>query len=492
MVRMAALARLGAGLGALGALSAVASDAQAPPAASGEVAISIRGESDQLIGHQNERTAATAGGSETVRQVETAFTVSGHGPTRYSETLQIKVDEQGAPQSWQWRRSIDDRVLTVDLERAGALFKGVAVGGGERHAVSAAIPALPIGDPDALAPLMSEPAAPRSWSIAEFDPVALQFRPVQLALAKRTGADHAADHAYVLTLSRAGRLQSVRWLVYEQGRLVEARQPLLGSARSYRRDDGPLTKEDVLSRGRVVAHEQYRPNVHMTQRAALGQIRYDFGAPADVAVVLPETGEQRVRREGDGWQVDICRDCGPALPPTETDRRQWTRPSQWIQSDDAGFREKAAQARRGAKTDEAVMDRLAVAARVRLPRIDFDGYVSARTAWRRRAGDCTEDALVLTALGRAAGIPARVVHGLVFSPGRYHGASNAFMPHSWVIAFVDGRWKSFDISLNGFDATHIALSLGDGEPEAMVEANQIAALLDWRAIAEVRKRPVDP
>ncbi len=487
VVAKAAMVRIGV-LAGFSLLGAVASDAQAPPATGGEVTIAIRGESDQLIGHQNERTTATAGGSESVRQVESAFTVSGHGPTQFSETLHIKLDEQGAPQRWQWRRSIDDRVLTVDLERTGGLFKGAAVGGGERHAVSAPVPALPIGDPEALAPLMNEPAAARSWSIAEFDPVALQFRPVALALAKRTGT----DHAYVLTLSRGGRLQSVRWLSYVQGLLVEARQPLLGSARSYRRDDGPLTKEDVLSRGRVVAHEQYRPNVHMTQRAALGQIRYDFGAPTDVAIVLPETGEQRVRREGDAWQVDICRDCGPALLPTEAERAQWTRPSQWIQSADAGFREKAARARRGAKTDEAVMERLAVAARARLPRIDFDGYVSARTAWRRRAGDCTEDALVLAALGRAAGIPVRVVHGLVFSPGRYHGASNAFMPHSWVIAFVDGRWKSFDISLNGFDATHIALSLGDGEPEAMVEANQVAALLDWRAIAEVRKRPVDP
>lgn len=487
VVAKAAMVRIGV-LAGFGLLGAVASDAQAQAPAGGEVAIAIRGENDQLIGHQNERATATAGGSESVRQVESAFTVSGHGPTQFSETLHIKLDEKGAPQRWQWRRSIDDRVLTVDLERAGGVFRGAAVGGGERHAVSAAIPALPIGDPDALAPLMSEPIAPRSWSIAEFDPVALQFRPVALALAKRTDA----DHAYVLTLSRGGRLQSVRWLSYAQGRLVEARQPLLGSARSYRLDDSPLTKEDVLSRGRVVAHEQYRPNVHMTQRAALGQIRYDFGAPAEVAIVLPETGEQRVRREGDVWQVDICRDCGPALLPTEAERAQWTRPSQWIQSADAGFREKAARARRGAKTDEAVMVRLAVAARARLPRIDFDGYVSARTAWRRRAGDCTEDALVLAALGRAAGIPVRVVHGLVFSPGRYHGASNAFMPHSWVIAFVDGRWKSFDISLNGFDATHIALSLGDGEPEAMVEANQVAALLDWRAIAEVRKRPVDP
>lgn len=479
MLRFAALA---------GLLLSGAVTAGGQAAASGEVVIAISGESDQLIGRQTERTVVTAGGSESVRQLETAYTVSGHGPTELSDTLRIAVDADGRPQRWLWRRSVNGRILTVDLERAGAALKGQAVNEGERHAVSAVLPTLPIGDPDALAPFLTEPSAPRSWSIAEFDPVSLQFRPVQLALVKHSGT----DHAWVLTLSRGGRLQSVRWLDYADGTLAGARQPLLGSRRSWRRDEGPLTKADMLSRGRVVAHEQYRPNIHMTQRAALGQMRYVFGLPADVLVTLPETGEQRVKPDGDGWQVDICQDCGRASAPAAVDLERWRRPSQWVQSDDAAFREKAAQARRGAKSDDAVMARLAIVARARLPRIDFDGYVSARTAWRRRAGDCTEDALLLAALGRAADIPVRVVHGLVFSPGRYHGASNAFMPHSWVIAFVDGRWKSYDISLNGFDATHIALSLGDGEPEAMVEANQIAALLDWRAISEVRKRPVDP
>lgn len=473
-----------AGLGVLG----TAAIGQVPASPDSEVAIAVLGESGQRIGRQTERTTLIEGGRETRRQSESAFTVSGHDPTQISETLRYSTDTAGVPQRWQWRRSIGDRVLTVDLERAGGLLKGEAVNDGERHMLRVAIPALPIGDPEALTPLMAEPGAARSWSIAEFDPMSLQFRPVELALAKRAGV----DHGYVLTLSRGGRLQSVRWLSYAEGRLVEARQPLLGSMRSWRRDEGPLTKADMLSRGRTVAHEQYRPGVRITHRAALGRIRYDFGAPAEVPVVLPETGEQRVRRAGDGWQVDICGDCGPALAPTDEERQRWTRPTLWVQSDDAAFRDKAAQARRLAKTDEAAMIRLGIVARARLPRVEFDAYVSARTAWQRHAGDCTEDALVLAALGRAAGIPVRVVHGLVFSPGRYHGASNAYMPHSWVIAFVDGRWKSFDISLDGFDATHIALSFGDGEPAGMVEANQIAALLDWRAIAEVRKRPDDP
>lgn len=471
----------------LGLMLCTAAPAAAQTTAT-DVRFALHGDSDQLIGQQSERTGATADGQEILRQGESAFTVSGHDATEIDELWRLALGADGAPQRWQWRRRVNGKLLSVELDRDGALLKGQVVNDGRRHPVVAAMPALPIGDPEALAPLLDEPAGPKSWSIAEFDPIALQFRAIEMRVAPRSGT----GHGYVLTSALGGRLQSVRWLTYKDGRLAEAQQPLLGSSRSWRRDDGPPTSEKLLSRGRTVAHEQHKPGVHITQRAAMAQIRYAFGGFADIPFAFPETGEQRVRRESDGWQVDICGDCGPLLAPTAEEIARWTRPTSWIQSDDAAFRDRAAQARRIGKTDEAVMIRLGAAARARLPRIEFEGYLSARTAWRRHAGDCTEDALVLAALGRAAGIPTRVVHGLVFSPGRYHGASNAYMPHSWVIAFVDGRWKSFDISLNGFDATHIALSVSDGEPEAMVEARQVAALLEWRAISEVRKRPDDP
>lgn len=471
----------------LGPMLCAATSAAAQGAAT-DVRFTLHGESGQLIGQQSERTGAAAGGQEILRQGESAFTVSGHDATEIDELWRLALDADGAPQRWQWRRRVNGKLLSVELDRDGALLKGQVVNDGRRHPVAAATPALPIGDPEALAPLLDEPAGAKSWSIAEFDPITLQFRAVEMRLAKRSGA----EHGYVLTSTLGGRLQSVRWLSYADGKLVEAKQPLLGSSRSWRRDDAPPTSERLLSRGRTVAHEQHKPGVHITQRAAMAQIRYAFGGLADIPVAIPETGEQRARREGDGWQVDICGDCGPLVAPSAEEIARWTRAMSWIQSDDAAFRDKAAQARRIGKTDETVMIRLGQVARARLPRIEFEGYLSARTAWRRHAGDCTEDALVLAALGRAAGIPVRVVHGLVFSPGRYHGASNAYMPHSWVIAFVDGRWKSFDISLNGFDATHIALSLSDGEPEAMVETRQVAALLEWRAISEVRKRQDDP
>ena len=97
--------------------------------------------------------------------------------------------------------------------------------------------------------------------------------------------------------------------------------------------------------------------------------------------------------------------------------------------------------------------------------------------------------MLLAALGRAAGIPTKVVNGLVYSRAYYHKISNAFMPHSWTLAYVDGRWQSFDLALEAFDSSHIALTVGDGDARSMAAASQIAGLLEWNNVTEVRSRP---
>jgi len=87
------------------------------------------------------------------------------------------------------------------------------------------------------------------------------------------------------------------------------------------------------------------------------------------------------------------------------------------------------------------------------------GYASALEVVRGREGDCTEHAVLAAALCRAVGLPARVTTGLAYLPAR-----NAFGPHAWVQVHIGGRWFSLDAALAGFDAGHIALGFGDGDP----------------------------
>jgi hypothetical protein len=90
------------------------------------------------------------------------------------------------------------------------------------------------------------------------------------------------------------------------------------------------------------------------------------------------------------------------------------------------------------------------------------GYASAGDAARLREGDCTEHALLLAALGRAAGIPSRVVHGLAYSDD--YGGRPSLVPHAWVASWTGERWQAFDAALPGDDQLRLAVHAADGDP----------------------------
>ncbi len=75
-------------------------------------------------------------------------------------------------------------------------------------------------------------------------------------------------------------------------------------------------------------------------------------------------------------------------------------------------------------------------------------------------GDCTEHALLFTALARAAGIPARQVHGLVYA--RYDDGVDGLYWHAWVEVRSGTEWIAVDPTFDQevADATHIVLGRG--------------------------------
>ena len=75
-------------------------------------------------------------------------------------------------------------------------------------------------------------------------------------------------------------------------------------------------------------------------------------------------------------------------------------------------------------------------------------------------GDCTEHSVLLIALARALGIPARGVHGLVYA--QYGDGQNALYWHAWVEVRSAGEWIAMDPTFGQpvADATHLALGAG--------------------------------
>lgn len=185
------------------------------------------------------------------------------------------------------------------------------------------------------------------------------------------------------------------------------------------------------------------------------------GAPLQFA----STDEQQTSARADGVELVIAPLQSGAKPgredkPTAADSSA----NDWLQSDAAEIRKLARDGAGDARTPGEKMRRLEQFVRGYIRTKDLSvGYASALEVARKPEGDCTEHAVLLAALGRALGIPTRVVDGLAYTD-RYAGMDHVFVPHAWAQAYVDGRWQSFDAALHGFDAGHIALSVGDGDP----------------------------
>jgi hypothetical protein len=197
------------------------------------------------------------------------------------------------------------------------------------------------------------------------------------------------------------------------------------------------------------------------------RLSLDGAGPAMPA--LPETGMQTLSRSTEQSVVlEVARQDHAALskatPATKIDRRamaEYLQPNIYIDSDDPVVSRMADQASADAKGPYQVADRLRehVSERIEDKNLNI-GFGSASEVARNLSGDCSEHAVLLAALGRAKGIPSRVVCGLVYVPW-FEGADNVFGFHMWTQFFIAGQWVDFDAAQRESDCnpTHIALSV---------------------------------
>jgi hypothetical protein len=433
--------------------------------------------------------------------------VAGAGGRELIETREMRLRELHAPTARIVSRSVvrqdaAGRIVFIgDYQRTGRswvrleariadgrarLSRETPVG---RHEETIALPANVRFDSGGGLLAAWDPAAAPRLEFANFNLGAMAVERIVLTPAPAAAGDPEGGIAVLRARYEGAELRGVARLALDRRRrIVATTQPMFGLAITTRITD----RATALRRHppyRLLHNVQMRAPFRIPDSALRGHMRYRFTFQSGLEFGVPQTGEQRVAAAGGAVTLDICATCGPGLatdPATLADARRATA---WLQSDDPRLRAIAAPIARmnvsGARKMELLLER----ARPFFQRVDFAGHYSALETIRRRAGDCTEAAVLLAALGRAAGIPTRVVNGLVYSRERYHGVANTFMPHSWTLAYVDGRWRSFDLALDLFDTTHIALVVGDGDARSVQAALQLGGLLRWDGMTEIRPRP---
>jgi Transglutaminase-like superfamily len=468
-------------------LAAAPAAAQAPDAA---IWYTIVAENGDTLGYASRATVARGDGREIVDESEIRLQ-EGLDPTRrIVERTVTRLDAAGRPVSISDYMQMGSAWTRVEARIGAAVAEVVRhAPGGERRPLRLALP--PGVRFDAGEGLLAtwDPATTPRLEFQNFNIGALVVERVTLEAAPGAAADAEGRIAVLRKRYEGAELRSVdRLLLDRERRLVEVTQPMFGTSIATRLAD----RETALRPHRpysLLRSAMMRSPFRMSDDAVRGHIRYRFAFKDGIEFALPQTGEQRVTARPGETIVDICPSCGPGLATDAASLADARRPTLWMQSDHPRLRAIAAPVARLAINDARKMEMLLERAQPYLLDIDFAGHFSALETLSRRSGDCTEAAVLLAALGRAAGIPTRVASGIVYSRQRYHGVSNVFMPHSWVLAYVDGRWKSFDLALETFDSTHVALTIGDGDTRSIMAASQLASLLRWEDVAEIRARP---
>ena len=212
---------------------------------------------------------------------------------------------------------------------------------------------------------------------------------------------------------------------------------------------------------------------------------------------LPATGSQVVARgERGDLRVTVSTKARQSSPLP--DRERYLRASSYLNITDPKIVQLAQQALKGVPDDlGARAEALRAFVHHYLVRKDLStGFATATEVAQSKSGDCTEHAVLLAALLRAAGIPSRAVSGLLYVE-EFAGAREVFGYHMWTQSWIDGVWVDLDaMTENAFDATHIALGLSTlNDDEGMVgssldSASTLAAL--EVEVVEIGEAQVDP
>lgn len=188
-------------------------------------------------------------------------------------------------------------------------------------------------------------------------------------------------------------------------------------------------------------------------------------------LMIPPTDNQSVRFKKDGSVVVTVKPVAPLVgvrfPYKGRDKTilEAMKPTRFLQSDRKEIVDLACRVVGSGKDATEAVKRIESFVGEYITEKDFSvGYASAAEVAASQQGDCSEHAVLVAAMCRAIGIPARVVTGLVYAK-EFAGRKNVFGCHAWSEAYVGDKWIGLDATRapNGFGPGHIALAAGDGD-----------------------------
>lgn len=174
---------------------------------------------------------------------------------------------------------------------------------------------------------------------------------------------------------------------------------------------------------------------------------------------LPSAGAQRVEMDKDGQSAVLIIDIEKNQPALEDEKdgKSFLGDSPMLDINDPLVQSLSKTgAKSGGKDPMAQAEALRKLVNRHISKKGMaTAFASASETARTRTGDCSEHGVLLCALLRANGIPARVATGLVYVEN-FMDHEDIFGWHMWTQALIDGQWVDFDATLpRRYNAAHI-------------------------------------
>ncbi|HVJ81613.1 MAG TPA: transglutaminase-like domain-containing protein [Planctomycetia bacterium] len=234
----------------------------------------------------------------------------------------------------------------------------------------------------------------------------------------------------------------------EKGEAVKSELPFVGAIKivSYRTTKAEAMGEAASGPSVDFGFEtlvKLSEPIKDARKAKAIEYKLELGDEDAVAAIIDRDYQRVIKREGNAVYVRLLkRTPEPGAKPGAASE-EFGKPNGFIQSDDPDI-VKIANEVAGPEPDPwKKCQRLEKWVRENMARSDFTvGFSTAADAMKSRRGDCTEHGVLLAALCRAAGVPARVAMGLV-----YVDSLKAFGFHMWTEVNFGDQWYALDGTL---------------------------------------------
>ncbi len=340
----------------------------------------------------------------------------------------------------------------------------------------------PIHLPSTLRPRLVRSGAPpgTEYTASVFSPLTLKNEPITLVLEGTEKIDGPDGPVEAVRVSEKHQGIGARaWLAPDGSVLREeatlgftleraaSREAALAGIDASTPIDLVVTTRIPLS-GRIEEPRELESLTLRLKGGAAGRV------PNDPPRQRVADGVLRIRREA------LPSGLAPGLPPAGAERdplASFTDPSPFVESDDPAIVSLARNIVGDERDPVAAARKLVAWVHENVEKEPSLTVPSAREVAKARRGDCNEHAVLLTALARAVGIPARVVAGAIYgAPGE-----GGFYYHAWSELWL-GSWVSADAVFGQMpaDATHVKLL--EGGPERHMALAEVIGQLEFERV----------